>query len=113
MGVGDHVRLTAASRRRGLRLANVNAALWSAGLSLTSGSLIVYFAQDLKATGFSLGLIFALPAMVGLLRLVSPLVIQRLHSKKRACVSLSFVSYLVLALLPGVALVGTADPLGE
>lgn len=93
-----------------MRLANVNAALWSAGVSLTSGSLIVYFALDLKATGVSLGLIFALPAMVGLLRLVSPLVIQRLGSKKLACVSLSLASYLVLALLPGVALVGSGDP---
>ena len=110
MGVGAHVRLTAASRRRGLWLAHVNAALWSAGVSLTSGSLIVYFALDLEATGVKLGLIFALPAIVGVLRLVAPWAIQWLGSKRRACLAFSAVSYLVLALLPGVALVGTSDP---
>ena len=110
MGVGSHVRLTAANRRRGLGLAHVNAALWSAGVSLTSGSLIVYFALDLKATGVKLGLIFALPAIVGLLRLVAPWAIQWLGSKRHACIAFSAVSYLVLTLLPGIALVGTSDP---
>jgi len=73
------------SRRRALWLGIISGVVWAVGTGLTTGELIRYFAIDLGATGFEFGLILALPALAGLLRLVAPAVIRWTGSSKAAC----------------------------
>jgi MFS family permease len=92
-------------RRGALALGHVNGTLWAIGNGLTTGPLVSYLAQDLRATGFALSLLFAAPTLAGLLRLAAPLVINRAGTAKRACVSLFSASYLLILGLPAIALV--------
>ena len=96
-------RLTMHQRRRALALGHVNGALWSAGNALTTGPLVSYLAQDLKASGLALSMLFAAPTLAGLLRLAAPAVIHRAGTAKRACLTLSLASYLLIPGLPGIA----------
>lgn len=96
-------RATRSHRRRALGLAHVNGALWSLGNGLTTGNLVSYLAQDLGAKGFQVGLILALPSLVGLLRLAAPALIRRLGSARAACLACLGVSYTLLLGLPGVS----------
>jgi len=91
------------ARRRALGLAQVNAALWSAGNALTTGSFVVYLMLDLGADGRWISVILALPAMVGLLRLLTPQVVAWAGSQRRACIWSYAVSYLLLLTFPLLA----------
>lgn len=93
-------------RRRALRLGLANGALWAAGNALTAGPLISYLAQELGAQGLALSLLLATPSVVGLLRLATPAIVARLGSAKRAALTFSLLSYLLLALLPPLVLSG-------
>ncbi|MBI3839002.1 MAG: MFS transporter [Planctomycetia bacterium] len=93
-------------RRRALELGHVNGTLWAVGNGLTTGPLVSYLGQDLHATGFALGLLFAAPTLAGLLRLVAPVVIHRAGTAKRACLSLFLTSYLLILGLPAIAAPG-------
>ena len=86
----------ARGRRRAIRLSYVNAAFWSIGNGLTSSTLLYYLALDLGASGVSLSLILALPALVGLLRLSTPYLVRWCGSAKPVCVGMSVLSYLLL-----------------
>lgn len=100
-------RLSVAARRRALRLGYVNGVLWSVGNGLTSGTLISYLALQLGATGAALSLLIAAPSLIGLLRLVTPVLIGPLGGVKATCVKASLVSYLLLTIgLPAVTLAG-------
>src|SRR5690242_11787241 len=92
---GD-ARLSVAARRRALRLGYLNGVLWSVGNGLTSGTLIYYLAQELGASGVALSLLIAAPSLIGLLRLVTPALIDPLGGVKATCLKLSLVSYLLL-----------------
>lgn len=96
-------RAARSPRRRALGLAHVNGALWSLGNGLTTGNLVSYLAQDLGAEGFQVGLILALPSLVGLLRLAAPALIRWLGSARAACLACLGVSYGLLLGLPGVS----------
>jgi hypothetical protein len=88
------------ARRRALNWGYLNAALWSVGNGLTTGTLIVYLAQDLGARGLGVSLVLAVPSLVGLLRLFSPAIIRRLGTAKRTCLTMYLAAYLMLAILP-------------
>lgn len=80
--------------------------LWSVGNGLTTGALVVYLARDLGASGLQLSLLLAAPALVGVLRLLTPAIVAWLGSAKRACLALSLVSYVLIWVLPAVAFPG-------
>lgn len=93
-------------RRRALLLGYLNAMLWSVGNGLTTGPLVIYLIRDLGARGREVGLILAAPALVGVLRLFTPWTIAWFGGAKRACLSLSAVSYVLIWILPAVAIEG-------
>jgi MFS family permease len=92
--------------RGSLILGLVNGALWSIGNGLTTGTLILYLVMDLGAKGVGVSLILAIPSLVGLLRLLTPALIARFGSAKRACLATSLASYLLLLGLPAMVLSG-------
>src|SRR5437763_12697077 len=87
------------TRRRALRLGLQNGMLASAGNALTSGTFIVYLALELGAQGIAVSWILATPAVTGLLRLLSPVLISLCGDARRTCLRLLLASYLVLAFL--------------
>jgi MFS family permease len=95
--------LTLPQRRRALALGHVNAALWAAGNSLTTGSLVSYLARDLGAQGLALSFVLALPNLTGVLRLAAPSLIARAGTARRACLALYSASYVAIIGLPAIA----------
>jgi hypothetical protein len=102
----DLLRLTPRARRRALNLGLINAALWAAGNGLTSGTLLVFLAQDLGAKGIGVSLILAAPAVAGVLRVFSPGVIKLCGSEKRASLAAFVVGYLLILGQPAMAVPG-------
>jgi MFS family permease len=100
--------LAVAARCRARRLAYWNGAVWAIGNGLTSGTLVIYLAQELGAEriGLGIGLILAARHVVGLLRLGAPVLIGRLVDRKRFCLAAYLASALVLLGLPWVATPG-------
>ena len=95
--------LTLPLRRRALSLGLVQGGVWALGNALTTGSLVSYLARDLGASGLALGLVIAAPNLAGVLRLAAPAVIYRAGTARRACLSISLASYLLLLGLPLLA----------
>jgi MFS family permease len=98
-------RLSLPERRRALKLGLVNAAIWSVGYALTTGTLVNYMAQDLGAKGWQLSLVLAAPSLAGVLRLFTPAIVARAQTAKRAAIGAFCLAYVVLLGLPivGVA----------
>jgi MFS family permease len=92
--------------RRSLTLAYGNGALWGAGSGLASVSLVAYFARELNASGTAISWILATPSLAGLLRLLTPLWLNRIGSRRRLCVGMFLASSAALALLPLIAAPG-------
>jgi hypothetical protein len=92
-------------RRRAMRLAYWNGALWAVGNGLASSQLVVYLALELDAPqiGLGVGLLLAAPHLVGVLRLAAPALIGRLAGRKRFAIAAYVLSGLVLAALPAAA----------
>lgn len=90
--------------RRTVWLIIGQSSLWSAGSGLTTGWFLNYFAQDLGATGKMLGLIAALPELVGVTRLAAPQLIDWFASRKRMFLIASVVAHLATIGIPLVAL---------
>lgn len=83
---------------------HAQAALWSAGNALTSGTPIYFLAMELGAKNTEVGFLLALPTLLGLLRLFAPWVIHRAGGDvKRACIGLLLASYSVALAIPFVA----------
>ena len=95
-------------RRRAMRLAYWNGAIWSIGNGLASSLLILYLAMELDVPGIGLGisLILAAPQLTGLLRLGVPALIGRLTGRKPFCLAAYLLSGVVIATLPLVATPG-------
>jgi hypothetical protein len=108
MSTARAVRRDAASRRRALRLGYLNGMLWSIGNGLTTGTLVTYLAIDLGARGLGLSLLLAAPTWIGLLRILTPLLIERLGTAKRATLVFSLVSYLLIWGLPAAGAMESA-----
>ena len=101
-------RLTVRERRLARSLLYGNAVLYAISTGLTSSTLVIYLIFGLSAPRIALGvaLIKAAPNLAGLLRLVTPALIQRLGDRKRFCVSTYVLSGLVLLVLPLAAVPG-------
>ena len=93
-------------RRRAMRLAHWNAAVWAIGNGLASTQLVVYLALEFKAPeiGLGIGVLLAAPHLLGLLRLGAPALIGRLAARKPFCLICYLLSALVLGGLPWFAL---------
>ncbi len=87
-------------RRRGVTAAYVNAALWGVGSGLASTTLLLYLARALGASGLAISWILAAPPLVGLLRLATPSLLERVGSRRRFCVAAFLASAGVLLGLP-------------
>lgn len=99
-------KLTAAERRRGMRLGHVQGTLWSIGNGLTTGPLIIYLALDLGARSSEIGLILAVPAFASLLRIVAPDVLRSLGGLRDGAIKILTAAYLVVAGIPLLAAAG-------
>lgn len=87
-------------RRRSIVMAYLNAALWGIGNGLAGTTLVFYLANEYEATGSQLSWILAAPALVGVLRLLTPLWMDQVGSRKRFCIRMFFGSALILLGLP-------------
>jgi MFS family permease len=99
----DAIPMNAHRRRRALGLGHANGGLWAIGNALSTGSLVVYLASDLGAQGLGLSLVLATPNLAGLLRLVAPAIVYRAGTARRACLTMSLASYLLIVGLPAIA----------
>ncbi len=90
-------------RRRGMRLAHVNALIWSLGNGLATTTLITYLAAEYGARGVLVSLILAAPTVVGLLRQTTPQLIAWYGSRKEFCIAAYGTSAGLLYLLPLVS----------
>ncbi len=108
MPPSDDAQLTTEQRRRALRLAYVNAAVWALGNGMASTTLVIYLALELGAEGLAISLILATPQLVGLLRLAAPAIIRRVGDRKRFAVTAYFISALILVMLPKLSAPGVA-----
>ena len=91
------------SRRRDIALSYANAGLWGVGNGLVGSSLVVYFARSLGAAGLGISLIVASPQLVGVLRLLAPLLLDRLGNRRAFCLVTFLSSAAILGLLPWLA----------
>jgi len=89
-----------AALRRAIRLSYVAAIVWAVGNALSSGMLLIYLAQELGAQGTAVSFLQSAPALLGLLRLFTPIVITRFHGTKRTCLIWSAVAYALLFAVP-------------
>lgn len=95
---------TISARRREWRLTHLQAALWSAGNALTSGAPIYFLAMLFGAKNTQVGLLIALPTLLGFVRLAAPWCVSFAGGDlKRACIVLFAVSYVVAIGLPAIA----------
>lgn len=103
--VSDH-SLTPAQQRDAKDSVIMNAFYWALGNGLISTSLIVYLVYDLcrEEKDFpvrqTIAWIIAAPRIVGLLRLLTPTLIDLFGSRKRLCVCSYALSPLVLLAIP-------------
>jgi MFS family permease len=97
--------LSVSERRHAWNLAYWNVGLWAMGNGLTSTTLVVFLALELDAKNLGLGisLILAMPHLVGLLRLATPILIGRIADRKTFCLGTFILSGLLLFCLPLVA----------
>lgn len=93
---------TRGDRRVALRAFYANAALWGLGNGLVGSSLVVYLAGTYGAKGFAVSLILAAPRLVGVLRLATPVLMQKVGDVRRFCCAIFLASAVVLGLLPGL-----------
>jgi len=100
--------LTVRERRQARSLLYRSAVLYAISTGLTSSTLVIYLIFGLSAPRIALGvaLIKAAPNLAGLLRLVTPALIQRLGDRKRFCTGAYVLSGLVLLVLPLAAVPG-------
>jgi MFS family permease len=101
-------------RRWAWNLAYWNIGLWAIGNGLTSTTLIIFLALqlDAKKLGLGIGLILAMPQLVGLLRLATPVLIGRIADRKTFCLGTFLMSGLLLFCLPLAAAPGMLQSAG-
>ena len=87
-------------RRRSIVLAYANGGIWGLGNGLAGTTLFFYLAQSYGAKGFALSWLLAIPALVGVLRLFTPLWMDWIGSRRRFCFRMFFISAVVLLGLP-------------
>ncbi len=95
-------------RHRARRLAVWNGAVWAIGNGLAGTTLVIYLAKELSAERLGLGISFLLaaPHVVGLLRLGTPALIDRLANRKQFCLTTFLLSAVLLFALPWICAPG-------
>ncbi|HEX2924768.1 MAG TPA: MFS transporter [Ruminiclostridium sp.] len=68
-------------------------------LTLTSGAFLVGFAKYLGASNEKSGIIAAIPVLAGMVTVFSPIVLERLESRKLITVMLCFIGRLMMGLM--------------
>jgi MFS family permease len=86
--------------RRAIRDGYIAAVVWACGNAIASSILFSYLIQELGAKGRQVAYLQVVPALFGLLRLLTPLVIERLHGTKRTYLALSAAAYALLLAIP-------------
>ena len=84
-------------------LANTNAVVWAIGNGLVSTQLVTYLALDLGAEGKEISWILAAPHIAGLLRLVTPAMMDTGMHRKVLCIVGYLISTVVLVAMPLLA----------
>lgn len=97
------VRLPPGQRRRSIVLAYANGGLWGLGNGLAGSTLLFYLAHSFNATGLQLSWLLAAPSLVGVLRLLTPLWMDRVGDRQRFCVRMFLASAAVLLAVPIVS----------
>ncbi|MGA2061290.1 MAG: MFS transporter [Thermoguttaceae bacterium] len=106
--------LSPSQRRWAWNMAYWNIGLWAIGNGLTSTTLVIFLALqlDAKKIGLGIGLILAMPQLVGLLRLTTPVLIGRIADRKTFCLGTFLLSGLLLFCLPLAAAPGMLQSAG-
>jgi len=93
-------KLTSHIRRRSIVYAYLNGGLWGLGNGLAGTTLLFYLASSYGARGMALSWLLAAPALVGVLRLFTPLWLDRVGSRRTFCTRMFAISAFVLFGLP-------------
>lgn len=93
-------KIATGERRRSIVFAYLNGGLWGFGNGLAGTTLLFYLASSYGATGMALSWLLAAPALVGILRLFTPLWLDRVGSRRIFCTRMFVISALVLLGLP-------------
>lgn len=96
------------SLRRAIRAGYIAAVVWACGNAIASSILFSYLIQELGAKGRQVAYLQVVPALFGLLRLFTPLVIDKLRGTKRTYLALSFAAYALLFAIPPAIEMGRA-----
>ncbi len=92
--------ISAHARRRSIVLAYLNGGLWGIGSGLTGTTLLFYLASSYGARGMALSWLLAAPALMGVLRLFTPLWLDRVGSRRDFCTRMFALSAFSLLGLP-------------
>jgi len=106
MFLGDltpKVRLLPGQRRRSIISAYANGLLWGTASGLASTTLVTYLAREYNATGLAIDWLLSAPALVGLLRLFTPQLLESVGSRRKFCIGMFLASSVVLFALPIVS----------
>ena len=103
MNVSNERRISPRQRRRSIVCAYGNGLFWGMASGLASTTLVTYLAREYQATGLAIGWLLAAPALVGLLRLFTPQLLERVGSRRTFCVRMFLASAAVLFVLPIVS----------
>lgn len=97
--------LPISQRHAGRRLAYLNGGIWALGNGLAGTLLVIHFAYELNVEQIGMGVSFILaaPQMIGVLRLLTPLVSGRLVNRKHFCVYTFLIAAVLLVLTPLLA----------
>lgn len=90
----------------GIRVSNLDAQFYTAFLVFTGGAFLIGFARFLGLNDFWLGVLIALPALVGILQVPGGIWSDTVESRKRFCIPLAFgqrLPWLVIVFLPLLA----------
>ncbi|MDO5580691.1 MAG: hypothetical protein Q4G69_06120 [Planctomycetia bacterium] len=96
-------------RRQGRKGFCRNAFLWGFGNGLVSTSLVIYIIRSLNppaGIGLAITWIIAAPRLIGILRILTPVLIDWVGSRRRVCLIGSILSPLILLTLPLFLLLG-------
>jgi len=93
-------KLSPGARRQSIVCAYLNAGLWGFGSGLTGTTLLFYLASSYGARGMALSWLLAAPALVGILRLFTPIWLDRVGSRRTFCIRMFALSAIVLLGLP-------------
>ncbi len=88
------------ARRRSMVYAYTNGGIWGLANGLASTTLVIYLIKEYGASGLAVSWLLAAPSLAGLLRLLTPQLLERVKSRRRLCLVMFLSSAVVLFALP-------------